>query len=196
MRLRSTACLGRSIFKLLLPLAVFVACNLCQAARAAEVTLTSGSAVINCTGARSRDNGRIELTGQDFHLLFSYDGVFGDIGCSPAPVTINLRTISPPPYDLVISFVTYQGVTSMFTVGSLSFDGTSISGFIEARNTDPNGVVLFTVNFKGSGIGSFSDTKATFDVVPEPITVVLFGTGLAGIAGCYRKRKRTHAGVG
>ncbi len=192
----SRSLMKKSAFTLALTAAAIAVASLFQpaAVRAAEVTITSGSAVVNCTGNPNADTGRIELIGEDFNFLFRFDGVFGGFSCSPAPVRVNLTTVPFPPYDGVIEFVTYQGVTTMFTRGSLFFDETSITGFVEGTNFLGD-VVLFTVNFSGAGTGSFSTSRSTFEVgaVPEPTTLALLGIGAALFSGTQRLRNRRKA---
>lgn len=117
----------RSGLTFLLPLVVFVACSLLPEAnaRAAEVTLTSGSVELNCVAVPASLS-RINLIGPDFSLSFSF---------SPLPVPIcspPVQNLRPSTYDAV-SFLTYQGVTTQEMTGQLVFDETSISGFVEGE---------------------------------------------------------------
>ena len=190
----------KSVCKSVLLIAAVVACGLCHPieARAAEVTITSGSVVVNCPGIANAETGLIKLIGQDFDFSFSFDGVFGGFSCSPAPVRVNLTTVPTPPYDGVLPIVTYQGVKTMFTRGSLSFDQTSISGVVEGTNFYGD-VVLFTVKFSAAGVGSFSPSRSTFEVgaVPEPATLALLGPGAALLGGArrWKARKRRDSGA-
>jgi len=178
----------RSVFTLSLTAAAIAIASLFEpaAVRAAEVTLTSGSVVVNCPANPNSRTGTIQLNGPDFDLHFFYDG--SSALCSPAPV---FRGLSGGfAYDFSLYAVTFQGVTTMFTRGSLLFDETSISGTVEGTNSlfQP----LFTVNFSGTGVGSFSPSKSTFEVgaVPEPATLALLATGAAlFISGASRWRK-------
>lgn len=183
----------KCLCKFVVLVAAVVACNLYHPveARAAEVAITSGSAVVNCPGIANAETGLIKLFGQDFDFSFSFDGVFGGFSCSPAPVRVNLTTVPTPPYDGVLPFVTYQGVRTMFTRGSLSFDQTSISGVVEGTNFYGD-VVLFTVNFSGAGSGSFSTSRSTFEVgaVPEPATLALLSVGVAAVGAARRYKAR------
>ena len=63
----------RSVFTLTLTAVAALALSLFQPAtvRAAEVTLTSGSVVMNCPRPGGGD-ARINLVGPDFSLIFSY----------------------------------------------------------------------------------------------------------------------------
>lgn len=179
----------RSVFTFTLTIAAIAVASLFQPAvvRADDVTLTSGSAVVNCTGNTSVNTGRIDLAGPDFNLHFFYDG--GGSLCSPSPV---FRSLSGgAAYDLSSYSVTFQGVTTMFTRGSLLFDETSISGTVEGTTSlfQP----LFTVNFTGAGVGSFSPSRSTFEVgaVPEPATLALLSVGGAALGAARRyKHKR------
>ena len=155
---------------------------------AAEVTLTSGSVVVNCPASENSRTGTIQLNGPDFDLHFFYDG--SGALCSPPPVRRGLS--GGPAFDLSFYLVTYQGVTTMFTRGFLVFDETSISGTVEGHNLDFQ--TLFTVNFSGAGVGSFSTSRSTFEVgaVPEPATLALLSVGVAALGAARRyKNKRT-----
>jgi hypothetical protein len=178
----------KCLCKFVVLVAAAVACIVCQSkeAQAADVTLTSGSVVVNCTGNPNANTGRIDLAGPDFNLHFRYDG--SSAPCSPAPV---FRFLSGGPiYDLSLASVTFQGVTTMFTSGFLSFDETSISGVVEG--TDSLRRSLFIVNFSGAGAGSFSPSRSTFEVgaVPEPATLALLSVGVAAFGAARRYKNR------
>ena len=77
--------------------------------------------------------------------------------------------------------------------GFLSFNETSLTGFVEGRDLFNPQNILFTVNFTGAGIGSISSTRSTFQVVPEPTTLALLGLGTALFGGAQRFRNRWKA---
>jgi hypothetical protein len=178
----------KSVCKFAVLFAAFVACGFCQSkeARAAEVTLTSGSVVVNCPPSENSRTGTIQLNGPDFDLHFFYDG--SGASCSPAPVRRSLS--GGPAYDLSFYEVTFQGVRTLFTQGFLVFDETSISGVVEG--TDSLGQSLFIVNFTGAGVGNFSPSRSTFEVgaVPEPATLALLSVGVAALGAARRYKAR------
>jgi len=165
-----------------------------RTARADTLALTSGSVSVNC--APSSPNSReatFNLSAPDFSLHGIISGFFGSNPCTSAvPVTFSLRSISPIPYDDIVGSVTYQGVRTMFFDGSLQFDGSTISGFVIGYSSDPGGQQLFRVDFTGTGVGSTVGPVKTFNVaaVPEPATVILFGTGLTAAALSARRRRK------
>lgn len=176
----------RSVFTFTLAALAALTLSLFQPAtvRAAEVTLTSGSVVMNCTvpGAGAR----IDLTGPDFSLIFSYLAL-PNPNCAGAE-----QSLLPARYDAA-AFATFQGITTQEMTGFLSFDETTLTGFVEGRDLFNRQNILFTVNFTGAGIGSISSTRSTFQVVPEPTTLALLGIGAALFGGTQRWRNRRRA---
>lgn len=104
-------------------------------------------------------------------------------------VNLNISTLTTN-YDFANGFVTYQGVNTILMSGSLQFDESSINGFVIGRTTDLS-TQLFKVDFTGTGVGSIGRPVTTFNVAtPEPVTVILFGTGLAAAALSSRRRRK------
>ena len=150
-----------------------------------NVTLTSGSVSTLSNVAT------INLAGPNFSL--NYMGDFG----GGSIVGINSVSLS-----LGNPSTTFNGVTSNFFGGSLSFTNSSITGTVTAYasmddlffHTNP----LFTVTFSGNGFITISNlggaTQTQFTVtptsVPEPATLLQLFAGL-GSTGLLLFRRST-----
>lgn len=161
-------------------LALFALCLLAHDARADTVVLTSGS-VTTLAGVAT------------VNLPFLHYS--GEIDPSrPLSVPINSVTLS-----LGQPNATFNGITSNIFSGSLTFNDSLLTGSITAYATMDDMFFrvnpLFTVNFSGPGfltvsnVGGFTQRQFTV-ATPEPVTLLLFGTGLAGAAATRLRRRR------
>ena len=80
-----------------------------------------------------------------------------------------------------------DGITYSFDLVSVAFDGLTGNGWLNVTGYDPTPAAwTFSGDSSGSTTFGFSATNSP---VPEPATMLLFGAGLAGLAGIQRKRK-------
>ena len=175
---------------LILALVLGVAAVCCSAPSvyADSVTLTGGT--VSTFGGSSS----VSLTGQNFSMTYS-----GDIPQGVTSFGINTSTLgfgSP--------LVIFNGVSSTFFKGSLSFDNSTVSGSVFAygslQDLFLNQNPLFNVTFSGTGYLTLSDVSGipqtqflvgTPSAVPEPSTLVLLLTGGLGLVPLkYRRRSR------
>ena len=151
-----------------------------------NVTLTGGSitTVANV--------GTVSLTGPNFSLSY-----LGDIPGGSSSFGINSVSLS-----LGNPSVTFNGVTSSFFGGSLTFTNSSVTGTVTAYNsmddlffhTNP----IFSVTFSGNGfititnLGGANQTQfsVTATSVPEPAAMLQLFAGLSSGGAILLKRRR------
>ena len=126
------------------------------------------------------------LDGIKFTLDADVDSVVGDFSLlweeSPAG-----NGMLPTYYDFVFTFKAGSGNSS-----GDSGSGTQLYFFDNIYLTDPgSGSGLFDLTYNDKELSNmivYGDPGDT--PVPEPATMLLFGTGLAGLAGVARRRKK------
>lgn len=170
----------------LLPiLALIVLCFSAGAANADPVTISNG------TASTASGFGTVNLTGPNFSLTY-----FGEIPPG-ATTSILMNTVTAG-----TGMVTLGSSTSTIFIGSLSFTNSLLTGHVSAYATMEDlffgNAPVFTVDFTAVGFvevtplpGSGSRTQFTAVNVPEPITLLMFATGLGGLAVFKRRRSAT-----
>lgn len=166
----------------LLPVLAFIVLSFsASTANADPVTLTSG------TASTASGFGTVNLTGPNFSLNY-----FGEIPPG-ATTTILMNSVTAGS-----GMVTLNSTTTTIFIGSLNFNNSLLTGHVSAYATMDDlffgNAPVFTVDFTGGGfmaitplIGGGSRTQFTV-AVPEPITLLMFVTGLGGFAAFSRRR--------
>ncbi len=165
----------------LLPLlALMMVCFSAHAAKADPVVLTSGTAFT------AGGFGTVNLVGTNFSLNY-----FGEIPPG-ATTTIQMNTVTAGS-----GFVSFNGLSSSIFIGSLSFSNSFVTGQVSAYSTMDDlflgNPASFTVNFVGDGFVTITPlqigSRTQFTVsAPEPMSLLMFITGLGGLAALKRKR--------
>lgn len=180
--------LRRRCARVFLPLAILVAVAILpNSVRADTITLTGGQVIVD----RLEGFISVQLVGGGLSINSRVD--------LPAPI--------PPGFDYVSStfgcgcdgfgLVMFNGVTNSAFSGGGSFTESTITGSLTIHGNFDNSLdqppFPFTLNYVGTGVLEITPNhRTTFTVnspVPEPASVLLLMTGVAGAAAALRRRR-------
>jgi PEP-CTERM motif len=148
-------------------------------------------------------NGTVDLIGNGFFDFYPGDGLYVDLDGSTNQAGLLSSKIIFAPGSYVVSFDLGGSQREGYDNGNVVDITMGISDFSTSitRNTsDPLQLFTYNVtittagsltfhNLGGDNVGAILDNVTVSAAVPEPISLLLFGLGLVGLAGIRRKIK-------
>jgi hypothetical protein len=174
----------------LLPLALLFIALLPAGAQADPIVLTGGEIVVD----RTTQVARVNLVGNNFSVSYLTD-LQSSLGFSAGSFGTNTVFCGCDGFGTA----TFDGFTTQNFTGGGVYDTATISGRIFFFTAGfPERPSLFSLDYVGAGFLAvdtptftrFVITGGAPSLVPEPATVVLLGSGLAGLAAGVRRRRK------
>jgi hypothetical protein len=135
-----------------------------------------------------------DYTGQTFTLQVTFTAPQGISGSNTATFTATL-TGTVRSNDQGGVFLDFNNTPQLFTFNDLNCEPDPTGGVPGQQTTCGSGQFFFSVNDLSIDPGQTASltgqiTGAQQNAIPEPMTMFLFGTGLAGVAAGVRRRRK------
>jgi hypothetical protein len=132
------------------------------------------------------DDANVDVSNGDFAGFVAVDDVaiYNDFTFNPSTAVAGLWSVGGFTFDLATSSIALQNAQFLILSGTGTVSG---NGF----DATP-GVWTWSGDSTGSAV-VFSSTTTTEGQVPEPVTLLLFGAGLAAASAGIRRKHQRHS---